>query len=438
MKLFHLILLLSSSLCLLLSCEKSIDESDPEATEMAPQASALLQVITRDPEEESNDNKVLQGHIYIFNNSGSCIDMLTTSETSNEATAQLPAGSYSLYAVGGEDLSRFNLPTKQTATTSSVITRAEGKAMDNLMLKKADVTLEDGESLRQTIYLDHVVLNIKQIDIKDVPDDVTKVELSVTPLYSSVKLDGTYPDDPTESYKIVLTKAETGSTWSASPNQFLFPSKGTPTIKVSFTTASGTKSYSYTASESFPANHHFTLTGTYTADQGVSLTGVLLASDWGEDITITFGFDESNSDPKAGARYNGYYVVSVNESARTALLRATSNVTYTAPGANWEAATSSQWLSALTTALASYPKPSNAVGDWRIPTFAEASVFLSDASLYSGSSTPTYFCLNDNVLNWCYASGLPTTEAPTSTPNVSAGPNFDNTTFLRPVITISY
>ena len=430
MKLFHLILLLSSSLCLLLSCEKSIDESDPEATELAPQASALLQVITRDPEEESNDNKVLQGHIYIFNNSGSCIDMLTTSETSNEATAQLPAGSYSLYAVGGEDLSRFNLPTKQTATTSSVITRAEGKAMDNLMLKKADVTLEDGESLRQTIYLDHVVLNIKQIDIKDVPDDVTKVELSVTPLYSSVKLDGTYPDDPTESYKIALTKAETGSTWSASPNQFLFPSKGTPTIKVSFTTASGTKSYSYTASESFPANHHFTLTGTYTADQGVSLTGVLLASDWGEDITITFGFDEDNYDtPVVGQKFNGYYVLSINESAHTALVRTKNNVTYTAPGSN---ATEDQWLPALRTAMAGVEKPDNATEDWRIPTYDEALLYTANPAFYSGSDhSYVYFCLKDGVLNWIQTTGLP------DNPTTSCGTDIPDP-YLRPVITISY
>jgi hypothetical protein len=298
------------------------------------------------------------------------------------------------------------------------------------MLKSATVTLDEGESLRQTMTLDHMVLNIKQIDITKVPDNVTKVELTLSPLYSSIQLVGTYPTEATESYKITLTKAANSNTWSATPNQYLFPSKGTPTIKVSFTTAEGTKSYSYTASESLPANHHFTLSGTYTANEGVSLTGVLLASDWGEDITVTFGFDEENHQiPVAGQTFNGYYVISVDETNHTALLLEKLKVEFEVPTETTQEA----WLAAFNTALAGVEKPVGASGDWRLPTLAEATIFTSDASLYPNKTkSSVYFCMNGETLNWVQTTGLP------SSPQTNNGTSVNSTMYLRPVITITY
>lgn len=425
----HLTIL--AALCVLLSCEKSLDESDPEATGQWPQASARLHIITRAGDEEPTYNPIKQGRIYIFDSNEKCFDLLTTDESNNSATIDLPAGTYTLYAVGGEDLSRFTLPTVSEASPTSVISCASGKIMDDLLLKSATVELGDNESLNQTISLEHKVFSLTAVEVANVPSNVTAVTLSIAPLYQSIKLDGTYVSSPTGSYQVALTKAATGNTWQATPNQMLFPSKGTPTIKVSFTTSEGTQSYSYTASEELPPNHHFTIKGTYVAAKGIALTGILTASAWGEDRTVTFNFDET-SIPVAGSRYDGYYVISVDETARTALLRATSNVPFTAPGSTAADAPESQWITAMNTALAAYPKPTGAVGDWRIPTYEEAKIFLSDASLYSGDESPVYFCLNGGVLNWCYATNLSTS------PNVTCGPKYKSTYSLRPVITISY
>ena len=175
-----------------------------------------------------------------------------------------------------------------------------------------------------------------------------------------------------------------------------------------------------------------TIKGTYVAAQGIALTGILTASDWGEDRTVTFNFDETNI-PVAGTRHDGYYVVSVNQTARTALLRATSNVPFTAPGNTAADALESQWLSAFDAALASYPKPADAVGDWRLPTYEEACIFLTDASLYTATKTAVYFCLKNGALNWCYVADLTATP-----PTVSSGANYNSSYSLRPVITISY
>lgn len=425
-----------AALVTLASCEKELlTETDDEETEVSgqsPKATAHLNVTTRGTDVDPSVNAVSDGRVYIFNQSGQCVSLLSTNETSNEASANLSAGTYTLYAVGSSDLSRFVLPTQQEATPSSVITRAEGMVMEDLLLKTANVTIVDGEAVNQNMVLDHKVLCIDHLEIKGVPDDVTKVEVSLSPLYTSIQLDGTYVATATESYKITLAQsASSSSTWQATPNQMLFPSVGTPTIKVSFTTATGVKSYSYTASEELPANHHFTIVGTYTANQGVALTGILTASDWGEDRTITFGFNEGNQDvvPVAGQSFKGHLVLSVDETHHTALVRSAS-VQYTAPAAN---ASESEWLTALNTAMAAVDKPEGAVGNWRIPTYEEALLFVTNPALYSGKdNTPAFFCLYDGHLERVWASDL------TTTPVASHDNTFVSTNYLRAVITINY
>jgi len=415
------------------SCEKDLlTETDDEETEVSgqsPKATAHLNIITRGSGDSPNQNAVADGRIYIFNEAGQCVDLLTTSESSNQTSSTLPAGTYTLYALGSSDLSHFVLPTQQQASPSSVITRAENQTMCDLLQKTVSVTLENGESVTQNIVLDHKVLCIDQLEIAGVPDNVTKVEVSVSPLYKSIQLDGSYVTTTTESYKIELDKPASGDTWQATPAQMLFPSKGTPNIKVSFTTAKSVKSYSYTASEELPANHHFTISGTYTDNSGIALTGILTASDWGEDRTITFGFDElSNRIPVAGKTFNGNYVISVDETNRTALVRS-ANIEYVAPAAN---SSKNDWLSALNTAMAAVTKPANAVGDWRIPTYEEALVFVTDYSLYNGDHSAAFFCLDGNSLKWLQTLHIDTT------PEIVCSDNFVSTIKFRAVITITY
>ncbi|MBR3619358.1 MAG: hypothetical protein IKN44_06360 [Bacteroidaceae bacterium] len=211
------------AIMMLTACEKIVIPEDEEASPIPTgelDGSAQLMISTRTG--GGDNNAVAEGRIYIFNQAGSCVQMLSTDEDDNSAVAHLAAGSYSLYAVGGDDLSRFVLPTQNNATTTSVITRQEGKVMDDLLMKKADVVLEDGESTNLNMALEHKVLAISEVEIKKVPTDVTNVEVALMPLYSSIRLDGVYPDTPTESYKIALTKQDDGKTWKALPNQMLF------------------------------------------------------------------------------------------------------------------------------------------------------------------------------------------------------------------------
>lgn len=402
------LVLMAFAMFSLTACEKEVLPEggiDIENVDLAT-GSAKLNIFARASGDAENGT-ITEGKVYIFNNDGLCVQVLTMDEESQQFATQLAAGRYTLYAIGGDDLTRFALPTQGEAAPNSVITRLPGKVMDDLMMASAVVDLEDEEPLNQNMILEHKVVCIDNIEIREVPLTATKVEMTFSPLHSAVCLNGTFPATPTESYMIALTKQADGTTWKAEPDQMLFPSKGSPAVNVLITTSTGTLSYSYTAAE-MVANHHFNIVGTYQVSQGVSLSGTLTAGDWGEDQTITFDMDESDMEvvyfPVAGTFYNGYYVVSVDVPNRTAVLLAKEKLDYTVPGSN---ASNVQWKAALVSPMAALEKPTGVTNAWRLPTLAEVDIFARDTQVtYFGETsgnTPNFYCLDgEERLNWAY------------------------------------
>lgn len=413
------------------SCEK-ISLEDEEIGSEPSTGNALLTISTRGVDD--TEEAIKYGRIYIFNSAGTCVQMLSTTEDNNTATTRLDAGTYTLYAVGVEDLERFNLPTQAEATSTSVITLLSGKVMDDLLMKTVNVTLEDGETLNQPISLEHKVLSIDQVEIKDVPDDVTQVEVSVNSFYSSVRLDGTFPDTPTESYTVTLTKQTDGTTWKAIPQQLLFPTKGAPTITVSVTSPRGVQGFSYTTSDALPANHHFTLSATYKATQGTLLDMVLTASDWGENRIVSFDLDDDNKViPVAQSYFNGYYVVSVDATAHSAVLLAKSSLAYAAPSSTTDA---EAWQTATVAPMAALAKPFGVSTNWRLPTHDEIEVVSKDTQIVtftSGGISAIYFCTISNDFGWGYTQK----SGDTYTFNTGTA-EFGSQIKLRPVIDINY
>lgn len=391
------------------SCEKVVfDEVDNE--EVTPTSQLIISTRADDP----TTTAIQQGRIYIFDSEGSCVRMLSTDATTQTAETALQAGSFSVYAVGGSDLSRFGLPEQANATTTSVLQLQSGQTMGDLLLTNADVTLKDGENRTLNLTLNRKVFCVTDVTIKQVPADVTKVEVSLEPLYKQVLLNGTFPDE-TESATITLTAGEDG-TWQAQPQRYCFPSKGKPTITVYFTRSSGVKSYSYTASEAIEPNHHMSIEGTYTESKGVTLKGILAGTAWGEDKTISFNFDEQSATaggnsgensggntgddsgntgggntvsgdvPAAGSTYKGCYVVAVNGKTAT-LLSTTEEQEFNTSTSDPEGS-----LALLQTALASWPAIDGITGTWRIPNEAEARAFITDPnSFYIKESASGYY-----------------------------------------------
>ena len=398
-----------------------------------------LSITTRADGDLAN---IKDGRIYVFNQAGTCIEVLTTAEATQSATTMLAPGTYQVYAVGSEDLDRFSLPDKDNAKADSKITLNEGNAMEDFLTTQAQVTLEDGVTQQLNLHMERKVMSLTSITIKKVPTDVTAVSVTIEPLYSSILLDGSFPNE-TEPAKMVLTKKEDG-TWQTTPNMLHFPSKGKPTITITFTREDGLKSYSYTANEELAANHHFTIEGTYTQSQGVTLTGIIYNSEWGEDKTITFDFDDENiSDnggdddsgntnvtmPTPGSTYKGCYVVAVNGNTAT-LLSNNQKRGYTLSNDNTTATNS------LNEALASWPSEDEITGTWRIPTLEEAQLFLIDPNSFELTLTSwtTYIILNNSNVEGIDVKNTASGRVlGSSTPLNDLGTN----AWLRPVIDVT-
>lgn len=405
MKRQHLLIFCTAIMLLgLSSCSKDIVDEQRAAN-------SLLNIVTRagDTNDDDGATTVKTGRIYIFNDQLQCVSVLNIDEQTQDATTKLPAGTYSVYAVGGFDVDRMSLPTQSDAKPTSELQLLSDKVMDDLLMQHTEaMTLSDGDDRTLTLTLERQVLRIDQVAIKQVPDDVTKVEVILEPFYKKVCLDGTFP---TETEAIPLELADQGEgKWLTEPELYHFPSKGKPVITVRFTRPSGTKSYSYTAAEELPANHKVKIEGTYTQKEGVSLTGVLTGTEWGEDKVITFDFDDTNSTtptpdngentgdntgednpstdaPEVGSFYQGCYVLSVSGK----------NVTLVSPTEQANVATVSmsdeQALSAINDVLATWSAGDGVNGTWRLPTEDEARAFLVDSNCVSISQRTEYFCL---------------------------------------------
>jgi len=381
--------------------------------------------------DEGSTPTISEGRIYVMSGTR-CVGMIALSEGATATTLTLPAGSYEVYAVGGNDLARFTLPTEEEATTTSTIDVKTNSVMDDLLTQTATVTLTDGETRQLNMTLERRVLRIDEVTVKQVPEEVTAVELMVEPTYSTMTLAGEYGTG-TKAVKIALTEATEGTWQVTQAQQYAYPTKGKPTITVRFTTANGVKSYSYEATEAWPANHKVSIVGTYTQPRGVSLSGTLTGTEWGEDITVSFDFDETNTTgttdnndeptetPAVGTLYKECYVVAAEGKNITVV----SNTEHS----GFQSQSSSGAITELSTALASWPEENGVSGAWRIPTKEEATTFLSD---------PNYIPINNGIIKYYCMDGETVRRAQTgSNRQVTINDVLNNEVFLRPVMDIT-
>jgi len=422
---------------LLVSCSEDV----PNSLTLQESSGSVLHVNTR---SSGLDAAIAQTKIYLFNADGQCAALLQPDENGEYVSSKLPAGTYTVCAVGGADLSKFTVPALSDASKTTLITLAEGQTMGDLLMASSSVTLADGDEQTLDLTLLRRVLEVSTVTIRQVPETVTAVELTLSPLYNGVLLDGTLPASASSSCTFALAKTSEG-VWQSSAPQLVFPTGAEPLVTVQFTTSgSDTPStYTYSLPQALVANYKFSIEGTYTEPLGVILKGSVTAQEWNETTQpITFDFDETNattdnggsddpenpSDPTpsvnapvAGSTYLGYYVVSVNTSAKTAVLLSTTEKTDMSSVEQVEA-----FMQGLS-------KPEGAVGEWRFPTVAECHIFLADAQVVS--STSKFYCCQDGEtfknIAYKYEDGQRVFYFAASQP-------FNNSEYIIPVIDISY
>lgn len=450
-------------------CLVSCSEQESDLQSANQLSDNQLRIVTHTRADGDDASSVAS--IFLFNGSGEYVRTLQTdaagSYTSASASVRLPQGSYTLCALSPSDLSHFLFPAAPTPT--SVITLSEGQEMGDLLMASATASLDDGDSKTVNLELERKVLELSTVTISQVPDEVTAVTVSVAPLYPAIRFDGSYVDESPLTCTFTLAETATAGVWEAAPHQLAFPSKGVPTITVTFTHGEeGSSSYTYTAEDALTANNRYNIVGTYTEPLGVTLEGAITLQPWTTDpTTIPFDFDESNAlndsgsggsgtddpntgsdDPNAGSGgsdntevpvagqlYKGCYVVSVNEANHTAVLLSPTegdNIIAIKSQNNYE-----DLEACLNGELRNWPLVEGISGSWRLPTFDEIESFGRNSNAIDpariASTTGIYIITGYSSYVRIYMN---------SNNNISIknyeNSQLTNTYILRPVIDITY
>ena len=438
-------------------CLVSCTEQESDLLSVNQSSNNQLRVVTHT--REGGEAVSSAASVYLFNDENAFVRILQTDASGNYVSAKLPEDTYTLYAYGG-DLSHFQLPDDANITPATAITLADNQDMGDLLMATSTVTLPDGTDEVVDLILQRKVLELSSITISQVPAGVTGVTVSFAPLYSAIQINGNYVTTDPVTATFTLTAASTAGVWEATPQQLVFPSKGVPTITVTFTHDNEDPStYTYTADAALSANNKYDIAGTYTQPLGVTLSGGITFQPWATNPTaVNFDFDENNhvnnttpdpnaggnDDPSAGSggsettetpvagqKYKGCYVVSVNESNQTAVL--------ISPTEEHGYYCDSGWLSYLNNILTSWPSVDGVTGTWRVPTLSEIEAIMPvpEAFLVSASKTREYYCLVDanlKVVKLGKKGDGSSIEFKTESPYE----DFSTSVYLKPVIDISY
>jgi hypothetical protein len=283
--------------------------------------------------------------------------------------------------------------------------------MGDLLVSHQSFSLQEGQSLSLNLTLDRKVFGLKEVQISQVLSEVTGVSVCIAPLYPGILLDGSYDigNEPL-TYTVQLDQTSDG-TWSKIPDTKLFPSIGEPQISVIFTLPEGTQTYHFSPAETFAPNREVSIRGTYVGDA------------------------IEPEIPVAGGMYKGYYVISVDETNRTAVLLSDTQSKNHKDAKAVEAALKA-WP-APEGLTGTCPSPEGLTGTWRLPTISELTIWFNDReaiTLENGQSV-IYYCKDGDTLTTLElkrytSSGRYVINGPTP---AFIGLN----TYLRPVLPIS-
>lgn len=332
MKRDYLYLCLFLGLSLLASCQKYVVEDDAAVVV----AGGDGQLIVRTSEHvsgstDTDDNVNYPVSVYVLDSEGQCVALQTIATADDALSFELEEGTYDVCAVAGTD--SYSLPTAVEATATTVLKPKDGGTHGDLMTAYNSVTLTKGEENRLTLNLQRRVMLVESMTLNNIPDDVTEVRFTISPIYNNVLLGGGYAEG-TGSHTFTLVRQADGSTWKNAASEYVLECKNTVTMKVALVRESGTTSYSYAGSERLAANYKVNITGNFIDDEHIKLSGTVSGTGWTGTIDIVFDFDSTNitnpdagdgdtqeilhgDAPQAGTLYNGCYVLRTVNSGNT-------------------------------------------------------------------------------------------------------------------------
>ena len=305
------------SMTLLTSCEKEFSEVTP----VNPESS--LTVTTRS--ESGAEEVAYPVAVYLFDANKACIDFRRIESADASVVYDLVEGVYDVYAFGGVAEGKYTLPSVKEATLESVIALQDGQEHGDLMRANSSVTTTKGEANTINLLMNRCVSKIESIVIKQVPDDVTAVSVTLSKTYKSMAFDGTMKDVNIEVITLEKSGTESGTWELKTPRHVLFDVAASASVKISMTTNGNAKGYTYQLTDKWKSNYLYHINATYTEKQNFHVTGTITGATWQGTEDIVFNFDETNTQdggsgptinetaPEVGTLYKGCYVLSRTE-----------------------------------------------------------------------------------------------------------------------------
>jgi len=305
------------SMTLLTSCEKEFSEVTP----VNPESS--LTVTTRS--ESGGEEVAYPVAVYLFDANKACIDFQRIESADASVCYDLVEGVYDVYAFGGVAEGKYTLPSVKEATLESVIALQDGQEHGDLMMANSSVTTTKGEANTINLLMNRCVSKIASIVIKQVPDDVTAVSVTLSKTYKSMAFNGTKKDVNIEVITLEKSSTESGTWELKTPRHVLFDVAASASVKISMTTNGNAKGYTYQLTDKWKSNYLYHINATYTEKQNFHVTGTITGATWQGTEDIVFNFDETNTQdggsgptinetaPEVGTLYKGCYVLSRTE-----------------------------------------------------------------------------------------------------------------------------
>lgn len=305
------------SMTLLTSCEKEFSE----VPSVNPESS--LTVTTRS--ESGAEEVAYPVAVYLFDANKACIDFRRIESADASVVYDLVEGVYDVYAFGGVAEGKYTLPSVKEATLESVITLQDGQEHGDLMRANSSVTTTKGEANTINLSMNRCVSKIESIVIKQVPDDVTAVSVTLSKTCKSMTFDGTMKDVNIEVITLEKSGTESGTWELKTPRHVLFDVAASASVKISMTTNGNAKGYTYQLTDKWKSNYLYHINATYTEKQNFHVTGTITGATWQGTEDIVFNFDETNTQdggsgptinetaPEVGTLYKGCYVLSRTE-----------------------------------------------------------------------------------------------------------------------------
>ena len=317
-------------------------------------------------------------YLYAFDEEGKLAASQTLADAEEEMSLPLGKGDFQVVAVAGAS-SDYQLPENPDLDDVIKLTNSKG-AGTPMMMGRANVEITGTSKSTAKLTLSYVVaaLNVK---LKDVPENVTTVQLSLSPVYSTLSMGGTYGGS-SQKVKVDCTMSAEG-VWSAQTS-YIFPGSGSETdFSIYFKTDDGTEvTYGHTFKGAPKANYLFNVTGSYAG--GIIVGGNFDVTDWEGAIDVEFEFgsdaqpDDEEDDgedepddnidltgvPEVGTIWNGTIVADMGEADETGVDLLLLSLD------EWDAKTSD-----VPDLMSGYSV--NGISGWRLPTRDEAIVLRS-------------------------------------------------------------